>query len=424
LALALLVPGALLTQGVAAPRVSHTVALPNAQAKKPKPKPPSKPYVVRTGPIFNNATGKFAAKAKIQTHILGAINHAHKGTTIHIATWSFFSGPATNALIRAHKRGVSVRFVMARGKSKNNPSFRRLKAALSKGNKSRPSALRSGVRTCHATCRGYHGTMHSKIFLFSHTGASKNVTMWGSANLTSAAVRIQWNDMFTTVRPALYDYLQHIYWQLWTAKPSVEPYEIHQFGDVGFAALPSKRSKTTDWVIDALRPVKCVGGTNVPGGHTTIQIAQAITYGAIGDRIAKRLRTLKNQGCKITFIYTRLGKSTAKILSGIPKKHYVQDTNGDGFFDRNLEMKVIAIKGVIGDNTAATLVMNGSENWSPASVFNDETIGYFSSAYVYKKYHAQLTWLWNHVPHSVPYYSSYGRVVAPPANPYAHLELD
>ena len=36
LALALLVPGALLTQGVAAPRVSHTVALPNAQAKKPK----------------------------------------------------------------------------------------------------------------------------------------------------------------------------------------------------------------------------------------------------------------------------------------------------------------------------------------------------------------------------------------------------
>jgi len=418
--LGLLVAGAMLTQGAAAPAAHHAAA--SAKAKGKKPKKPKPPYVVKEGPIFNNATGPYRDKAKIQTQILGAINHAHKGSTIHIATWSFFSGPATNALINAHKRGVSVRFVMARGKSKHNPSFRRLKAALSKGNAKRPKELRSAVRTCRATCRGTHGTMHSKIYLFSWTGKSRNVVMWGSANLTSAAVRIQWNDMFTSTRTALYDYVQQIYGQLWADKPHVGKYEIHQFGNIGFATLPAWKRDNTDWVTDQLRQVKCTGATNVPGGHTTIQIAQAITYGPIGDRIARHLRTLKSQGCSVSFIYTRLGKSTSRILGNIPKKHYVQDTNGDGFFDRYLHMKVMAIKGYIGTNRGATLVMNGSENWGPTSLGNDETVGYFTAPWIWNRYHKQLNWLWTHVPRSASYRGY--RLGAPPANPYAHLELD
>lgn len=419
-AIALLVPAAVFSQSVASTQQSTSTARKAAHKKKPAP-----PYAVSLGPIFNNATGTYAQKSTIQRHILGAINHAHKGSTIHIATWSFFSGPATDALIRAHKRGVSVRFVMARGKSKHNPSFSRLRAALRKGNANRPYALRSGVRTCQATCRGTHGTMHSKIFLFSWTGVSRNVAMWGSANLTSAAVRIQWNDMFTTTRTVVYDYMEQIYRQLWVAKPHVERYQIHQFGDIGFAALPAYKRTNTDWVTDQLRQVRCTGATNVRGGRTQIQIAQAITYGTIGDRIARHLRTLKNRGCSITYIYTRLGNSTARILSGIPKRHFVQDTNGDGFFDRYLHMKVMAIRGYIGTNPRATLVMNGSENWAPPSLGNDETVGYFSRYSVWAKYSRELKWLWNHVPQSVTAYGTVsGRVAAPPANPYAHLELD
>lgn len=421
-AIALLVPGALFSQSVASSTQQSASAARKAVHKKKRTPPP---YVVSTGPIFNNATGSYAQKSTIQRHILGAINHAHKGSTIHIATWSFFSGPATDALIRAHQRGVSVRFVMARGKSKNNPSFNRLRAALRKGNASRPYALRSGVRTCRATCRGTHGTMHAKIFLFSWTGASRNVAMWGSANLTSAAVRIQWNDMFTTTRTPVYDYIEQIYGQLWAAKPHVEHYQIHWFGDIGFATLPAYKRTNTDWVTDQLRRIKCTGATNVPGGHTEIRIAQAITYGEIGDRIARHLRTLQKNGCSITYIYTRLGNSTAKILSSIPKRHFVQDTNGDGFFDRYLHMKVMAVRGYIGDDRGATLVMNGSENWGPTSLSNDETVGYFTRYSVWAKYNRQLKWLWNNVPRSVaPYGTVVGRVMAPPVNPYAHLELD
>lgn len=397
-----------------------------AQAARTKRKPKHKRYHVYNGPVFNNATGSYAEKSRIQRLIIGAIDHAHKGSSIHIASWSFFSGPATSALIRAHNRGVTVRFVMARGKSKNNGSFSRLKAGLKKGNAKRRVGLRSYVKTCRATCRGTHGTMHSKIFLFSHTGASRNVAMWGSANLTSAAVRVQWNDMFSNSRNVkLYNYIQSIYKQLWADKARVSAYKIHQFGPIGFAALPAYKRTNTDWVTDQLRQVSCTGATNVSGGHTRIQIAQAIMYGTVGDRIARHLRKLAGQGCRVSVIYTRMGRSTARILSSIPKKHYVQDTNGDGFFDRYLHMKVMAIRGVIGTDKSATLVMNGSENWSAMSTGNDETVGYFSSPWVWSKYSKQLNWLWNHVPVSVPYYGyTTGGRLAPPSNPYAHLDLD
>ncbi|WP_310962360.1 phospholipase D family protein [Nocardioides terrisoli] len=386
------------------------------------------PWSPRSGPVFNDANGTWPERNRIARKIIRSIDGSKKGSTIRIATWSFFTRPALHALIRAHQRGVSVRLVMASGRAKQSPNYWTLKRALKKGNRKRPPAMRSGARTCRATCRGTHGTLHSKLFLFSKVGHARDITMWGSPNLTSSAVRIQWNDLYTEAnRKGLFDYASKIYRQLWRDQPVKDGYRVKNFGRVGFSALPYHG--TSDWITKQLRKVRCSGakGWGTVNGHTRIKIAQAVIRGTLGNRISRHLKSLYDSGCEVTILYSVRGRSVAKILEShsgrgaIPMRHFVQDTNGDGLYDKYLHMKVLAISGHIGSDPSAKLVMNGSENWANMSYHNDEIVGYFHNK-SYRQYSRWLTYLWRHVPVSVP--PTYYARTRPPTNPYANLELD
>ena len=61
-----------------------------------------------TGGFFNNPWGNQEAKFRIERQIVGAIRHAHKGSHIRIAVYSFDRVNVAKALIEAHKRGVHV----------------------------------------------------------------------------------------------------------------------------------------------------------------------------------------------------------------------------------------------------------------------------------------------------------------------------
>jgi len=388
-------------------------------------------YWPKGGPTFNNPLGSRGSQTAIERRIVKAIDATPRHARIRFATWSFFNTPITGALIRAHKRGVSVRLVMPYNKAQASRPYRILRSVFHKyGNKKRKSwAAKSGVHACHATCRGSHGTMHSKVFLFSKTGKSDHVMMWGSANLTSMAARGQWNDMYTSNRRrGLYDYGNKIFNQYWRDKPTHGKYKVHKFGKVGYAVLPYHAK--SDWVTKKLRTVTCKRAKNTKDHRTHIQVAQAIIGGNMGIRIARHLRVLKREGCSVIVLYTRMSKKPRNLMSNIPMRHIVQDNDGDGLFDRYLHMKVLTIRGHIGSDRGDTLVMNGSSNWSDFSMHNDETVGYFYAAKDWSKYSHWINYVFRHPPVSTAYRvqlnsrSMFGGRIEKPANPYKNLELD
>ena len=147
---------------------------------------------------------------KINRYIRNAIANTPKGESMKLVTWNFSNQLFVNDIIAAHKRGVSVRLIMANGlaesQSRTNGYFWQVQRALEKGNKKRPGYLKSWARTCKNSCRGKEGIQHGKWFMFSRTGGRNIVVMSTSANLTDAAAYNQWNDLLTVQgRQVTYD---------------------------------------------------------------------------------------------------------------------------------------------------------------------------------------------------------------------------
>ena len=89
-----------------------------------------------------------------------------------------------------------------------------------------------------------------------------------------------------------------------------------------------------------------------------------------GMAIAARLKELWAQGCDVRIAYTVMGVDIHRFLDQptargvVPKKHLVQDFDGDGEFDNYFHLKALTINGVYAGNPASYVVLNGSSNWS------------------------------------------------------------
>ena len=75
-----------------------------------------------------------------------------------------------------------------------------------------------------------------------------------------------------------------------------------------------------------------------------------------GMAIAQRLRELWIQGCDVRIAYTVMGVDVFRFLGAatargpVPKKHLVQDFDGDGEFDNYFHLKALTINGVYDGN--------------------------------------------------------------------------
>ena len=140
------------------------------------------------GPSFNNPTQGTTANRRNIERVYRMIQSTkgYKGikrpsqcptksavypNTIRIALYSFSDGRIADALIRAHRRCVSVKVLMNDHLSNRDvPAFGRLQ---------RPSAptayRRSWARRCKDGCRGSAGPLHTKMYLFSKTGKADHV---------------------------------------------------------------------------------------------------------------------------------------------------------------------------------------------------------------------------------------------------------
>ncbi|MEQ6903556.1 phospholipase D-like domain-containing protein [Nocardioides sp. YIM 152588] len=352
-----------------------------------------KRFRVKEGVLFNHP---FNDQRVIHAKMIRVINHAQKGAVIRSMSWNFQDTSIRNALIRAHKRGVAVRFIMAR--SLRNAGFNQLTNALKKGNKKRPQARRSWTGTCSHSCRGKGGSMHSKWITVSQSGRSHNIVMQGSANLTSSAAVNQWNDWYTVKDKKIFDAYAKVFEQSRKDR-KVKPFQVRSGNTLAWFAPTGKKP---DLVLKLLNQVKCKGARGAGiNGRTSIRVASAVIQEERGQRIASKLNELHNKGCNIRMVYTLSSLNVLKALGNVPVRHLAYDTKpagGDGSYDDYLHMKAMAISGHMGSNRGARVVFNGSANWSTMGKVSDEQGMVIRSQPLEKQYGKWITKLYQNAP--------------------------
>ena len=255
-------------------------------------------YTPPNGPRFNNPYGSKSSRRTLLTHVIKTINSvpgyrlpagidpatgkkvacptnpAEFPNTIKIALYSIADQSFVDALIAAHRRCVSVKLLMnSHLNVDNSPSWRRLINGL--GAKTGGYANeRSFAYRCSNGCIG-STVLHSKFYLFSQAGHSKSVMMTGSSNMTSNAVRVQWNDLFTVDNDqSLYDTYTNMWNRMVPDHRGNGPF-IYQSGGYTSTFYPMRQAtRNTDKTLAALRTIHCNGATGdarLQGAHRGVR---------------------------------------------------------------------------------------------------------------------------------------------------------
>jgi len=353
-------------------------------------------YSAPNGVAFSHPYRKHY-KYKVRDRILRTINSVPPGGRIRLASWSFSSKTYYKALNQASKRGVVVQIVLAQRNKASNSDYRTLRSLFG------TSVSENGtwVKKCVYSCRGRVGTMHSKIFLFSSSYRTPYVIMTGSANLTDFAVSNQWNQMNTVSgNKPIYDEGVRIFQQMYLDQQASPMYVSTTFPGITSYYYPTTTERTsTDFMYQALGRVQCLGATNTSSGRTTIKIAMYAWYQDRGKWLAKRVRQLWQDGCKIQIVYAISSDPVKKILyspSGrgrIPMRQILlANTQGTPIY--YLHDKWVAIKGRYGRSRGTTVSFQGSFNFSDLGFKSDENFQALLGSSYYKMFARDFDLLW------------------------------
>ncbi len=413
--------------GPAKSSVDHSPLLRSSALQKPRR------YAPKPGVVFNSALGPRADRNRIFGKIIAAINHAPQRSRIRVMSWNIMSRTAVDALLRAQARGVKIRVLMDNTNLVDipNPGFKRLKAGFKRANQDIKMKRRSYAKTCISSCRGVRGAAHSKLYLFSKTGKAKNVVMSGSANLTVAGAINQWNDMYTWIdNRKLFNFAARVYKEMWQDTPVAQQFVQYSTGKdlLGFTPLVGPGGRTADPVQDLLNRVTCTGAVKAgKKGRTIVRAAPDVMRNDRGMAIAQRLRDLWIQGCDVRIAYTVMGVDIFRFLGqgtargAVPKKHLVQDFDGDGEFDNYFHLKALTINGVFDGNPTSFVTLNGSSNWSGYAAVSDENFGILVRRSPTLKYQRFIDFWYENFPKSVPLDEG---IDLSKVDRYANIDLD
>jgi phospholipase D-like protein len=417
----LLVPASVTTSTASAS--VRSMALPG-QAVVPIPGRPStykryapSSYTPPNGPRFNNPYGSKSSRRTLLTHVTKTINSVpgyrlpagidpatgkpvacptdpdEFPNTIKIALYSIADRSFVDALIAAHKRCISVKLLMnSHLNVDNSPSWRRLINGI--GAKSGDYAhQRSFVYRCSNGCIG-STVLHSKFYLFSQAGRARNVMMTGSSNMTSNAVRVQWNDLYTVDNDrSLYDTYTKMWNRMVPDHSGNGPF-IYQAGGYTSTFYPMRQAtSTTDKTLAALRTIHCTGATGDGGykGRTVVYIAMHAWHGQRGLYLAHRVRDMYDAGCYVRILYSFMGHGTYSLLTRhtnsrmIARRVLFAGPDGE-VAAKYSHMKFFAASGRVGDDTDAHVTWTGSNNWADRSIKADEVTIRIASKSVYNAY--------------------------------------
>jgi phosphatidylserine/phosphatidylglycerophosphate/cardiolipin synthase-like enzyme len=377
----------------------------------------TKPWKPTPGPHFNVPRTDDERQWRIEREILAAINHARKGSLIQISVFSLDRKVVSEALINARRRGVMVRVLM--NNHQNNRAMGMLHLRLGTDRTRKNFAYE-----CTYGCRSRGENLHTKMFLFSHTGGARNVVMTGSTNLTFNAAGNQWNDLLVRNDvPKMYAAFSTLFEQMRLDKPVKDPYYKVAIGEkYELQVLPFPDfSPTHDPAMLMLNRVHCWGARGGTGisGRTVVRISMHAWNDWRGGYIAEKVRSLFAEGCDVRVIYGMASANVRQIFATRTKRGYLPvhisgyDTEEVGGLDGQIDLyghqKILAISGNYWGDSSTSFVFTGSSNWNAGGAKGDEIIFRAEGATLVSRYRQNFNYIWengSHLAKYIPYPST------------------
>lgn len=360
-------------------------------------------YTPPEGPKFNNPYGSQTSRRALLTHVIRAINSSpgyrlpagidpatgkraacptnpkDYPSEIKIALYSIADQSFVDAMINAHKRCVSVKLLMNSHLNVNNsPSWRKLINGIGARGSSYADK-RSFAFRCSNGCLGTT-VLHSKFYLFSQANKARDTVMVGSNNMTSNAVNVQWNDLYTVNgNKTLYDQYLSMFTKMVPDRSSNGP-RIYRAGPYTSTFYPFRQANSTnDKTLNALRTIRCTGATGGAGyhGHTVVHIAMHAWHGKRGLYLAKRVRAMYNHGCYVRILYSFMGHGTYTLLTRhtggrmVVRRVLFPGPSGE-YAAKYSHMKMFAASGYVSGDSSSWVTWTGSNNWADRSIRADE----------------------------------------------------
>jgi phosphatidylserine/phosphatidylglycerophosphate/cardiolipin synthase-like enzyme len=412
--------------------------------------PPAAAYEPPGGASFNvpRPWGTDAQIYRIIRTIETAINRAQGPTKrypspeILVSTFLLDRSQSVDALIAACRRGISVRVIL--DEDIDNRNSRRLIQKLNGDNvpdadkdgkpDSKPKTGRCGrqlrsnrslstdqsrlittrqarlsvrvptsdpltwgrdhsyVKRCSGSCRGGAGNVHSKFYLISRTGSSKNVVMVSSANLNAGGALLGWNDLVVMKsRPKSFKFYANIH-RLMTAERRAGTKRV-QVRDGRYISrfFPMRNAtKADDPTLKDLKAIRCNGS---PLGRTRINVSMFYWKGKRGDYLLDALLDKARAGCRVAVIYGAPSVAIAERLRSAARAGLITlydsrwDFDEDGWNEVRTHAKYVLVKGWYGRDSRSYQVWTGSQNWVGGSLtLSDETTLNISSRRIYDDY--------------------------------------
>jgi phosphatidylserine/phosphatidylglycerophosphate/cardiolipin synthase-like enzyme len=299
---------------------------------------------------------------------------------IKIAVYSIADRSFAEALVAAERRCVSVQVLMnSHLTAVTSPTYGLVQKAL--GSRGRHfSTRRSFAHRCSNGCLG-SSVLHSKFYLFSHSGSRHHTVITGSSNMTGNAIRVQWNDLFTiNGNQRVYAQYRQMFTRMVPDRSAEGPFAYPAVGRYQTIFYPFRRSTPkTDPTLKALRSIRCNGAAAGAGfrGHTVVYVAMHAWFADRGYALAKRLRTMARNGCHVRVLYSFMSRTTFRRLTwGAGRRLVARRVLFPGPYGemagKYSHLKLFAASGNVAGDRSAHVVWTGSTNWSSSSYRADD----------------------------------------------------
>ena len=360
------------------------------------------------GATFNDPSSGRAQQNRIIDYVGDMIDQTPRGQTIRITQYNLTCPSTINKLIAAFKRGVNVQIVVndkVLGEDTSNRGVNRRFKRLLGTNINNPSFF----VVCKRGCRtGKGAALHTKFISITRvrtdSGPRDNVLLTASGNITCGwATGRQYNDQFAMVgRADLFTYFNKIFAQLAADKRIRNPFRSVTSGPYTAWFFPRPGStRKNDPIWQALRSVQCRGAQNTgPAKRTVVRVKMFTWNGDRGMNLARKLYQLDQAGCDVEVILGAPGAGVVRELrrpgrnGGIEVFDSRRDRNFNGEIDLYTHMKMLSIKGRVGNNRKARIVYTGSANWTPqAFKVGDELLLRTGTRRAYQQYNRHFQYV-------------------------------
>jgi phosphatidylserine/phosphatidylglycerophosphate/cardiolipin synthase-like enzyme len=313
---------------------------------------------------------------------------------IKIAVYSIADRAFARALVAAQHRCVSVQVLMnSHLTAITSPSYGMVQRALGARGKDF-ATRRSFAHRCSNGCLG-SSVLHSKFYLFSSSGAKRHTVITGSSNMTSNAIKVQWNDLFTIDgNKRVYAQYRQMFTKMVPDRSADGPFVYPAVGKYQSTFYPFRRSTLkTDPTLEALRTIRCAGVTGGAGthGHTVVYVAMHAWFSERGYALAKQLRGMARNGCYVRVLYSFMSRTTYRRLTwGSGPRLTARRVLFPGPYGvlagKYSHLKLFAASGNVAGNPSARVVWTGSTNWSSSSYRADDLMLRIASTQYYRAY--------------------------------------